>query len=105
MVSLDTLMYLPSYISIIIFVFIFCIYLLKLSDLKGEQTCINKINPSLLNRTDCRPLEVLIPCLEFTIEIESNSLMYNPNKAIRDRVFPVKIGKFSVKYYTFEELQ
>jgi len=27
--------------------------------------------------------------------------MYNPNKAIRDKVFPVKIGKFSVKYYTF----
>jgi hypothetical protein len=31
--------------------------------------------------------------------------MYNPNKEIRDKVFPVKIGKFSVKYYTFEELQ
>ena len=29
--------------------------------------------------------------------------MYNPNKEIRDRIFPVKIGKFSVKYYTFEE--
>ena len=42
-----------------------------------------------------------IPHLEFTIEIQSNSLMYNPNKEIRDRVFPVKIGKFSVKYYTF----
>jgi len=27
--------------------------------------------------------------------------MYNPNKEIRDRVFPVKIGKFSVKYFTF----
>ena len=27
--------------------------------------------------------------------------MYNPNKAIRDRVFPVKIGKFSIKYYTY----
>jgi len=26
-------------------------------------------------------------------------------KAIRDKVFPVKIGKFSVEYYTFEELQ
>ena len=50
-------------------------------------------------------LQGLIPCLEFTIEIESNNLMYNPNKEIRDRVFPVKIGKFSVKYYTFEELQ
>ena len=50
-------------------------------------------------------LPILIPCLESTIEIESNSLMYNPNKAIRDKVFPVKIGKFSVKYYTFEELQ
>jgi hypothetical protein len=40
--------------------------------------------------------------------------MFNPNKAIRDSVFPDKIGKFSVKYYigkfsikhyTFEELQ
>jgi hypothetical protein len=31
--------------------------------------------------------------------------MYNPNKVIRNRVFPVKIGKFSFKYYTFEELQ
>ena len=50
-------------------------------------------------------LPVLIPCLEFTIEIESNSLMNNPNKAIRDKVFPLKIGRFSVKYYTFEELQ
>ena len=49
----------------------------------------------------CFPLERLIPCLEFTIEIESNSLMFNPNKEIRDRVFPVKIGKFSFKYYTF----
>ena len=33
------------------------------------------------------PLEGIIPCLEFTIEIESNSLMYNPNKEIRDKVF------------------
>jgi len=73
MVSLDTLMYLPSYISIIIFVFIFCIYLLKLSDLKGEQTCINKINPSLWSRIDCKCLDGLIPCLEFTIEIQSKS--------------------------------
>jgi len=31
--------------------------------------------------------------------------MYNPNKAIRDKVFPVKIGKFSIEYCTFEELQ
>ena len=46
-------------------------------------------------------LEGKIPCLEFTIEIQSNNLMYNPNKEIRDRVFPVKIGKFSVKYYTY----
>jgi len=53
----------------------------------------------------CSPLEGAIPCLEFTIEIQSNNLMYNPNKEIRDRVFPVKIGKFSVKYYAFEELQ
>ena len=47
------------------------------------------------------PLEGTIPCLEFTIEIESNNLMYNPNKEIRERVYPIKIGKFSVKYYTF----
>jgi len=50
-------------------------------------------------------LPILIPCLEFTLEIESNGLMNNLNKAIRDKVFPVKIGKFSVEYYTFEELQ
>jgi len=43
--------------------------------------------------------------LRFPIEIESNNLMYNPNKAIRDKDFPVKIGKFSIKYYIFEELQ
>jgi len=58
-----------------------------------------------LNRTGCTCLDGHILCLEFTLETESNSLMYNPNKAIRDKVFPVKIGKFSVKYYTFEELQ
>jgi len=29
--------------------------------------------------------------------------MYNPNKTIREKVFPVKIGKFLVNYYTFEE--
>ena len=61
--------------------------------------------PSLWSRFVRSPLEGLIPCLEFTIEIQSNNLMYNPNKEIRDRVFPVKIGKFSVKYYTFEKLQ
>jgi hypothetical protein len=61
--------------------------------------------PSRWSRVACYPLEGLIPCLEFTIEIESNSLMYNPNKAIRDKVFPVKIGKFSVKYFTVKELQ
>ena len=60
---------------------------------------------SLLNDFVYSNLQGLIPCLEFTLEIQSNSLMYNPNKAIRDRVFPVKIGKFSVNYYTFEELQ
>ena len=67
----------------------------------------NFFNTSLLLwssfASSCLP--ILIPCLEFNIEIESNSLMYNPNKAIRDKVFPLKIGKFSVKYYTFEELQ
>jgi len=61
----------------------------------------SKSIPSQWNRFESTPLEKLVPCLEFTIEIESNSLMYNPNKEIRDRVFPVKIGKFSVKYYTF----
>ena len=61
--------------------------------------------PLRWNRIVCRVLEGAIPCLEFTIEIESNSLMYNPNKEIRDREFPVKIGKFSVKYYTFDILQ
>ena len=61
--------------------------------------------PLRWSRVACTSLEGTIPCLEFSIEIESNNLMYNPNKEIRDRVFPIKIGKFSVKYYTFEELQ
>ena len=61
--------------------------------------------PLRLSNFGCSNLKGLIPCLEFTIEIQSNNLMYNPNKAIRDKVFPLKIGKFSVKYYTFEELQ
>ena len=65
----------------------------------------SKSIPSQWNRFESTPLEKLVPCLEFTIEIESNSLMYNPNKEIRDRVFPVKIGKFSVNYCTFDELQ
>jgi len=73
--------------------------------LRGEQTCTNDINPSQWSDFESTCLPILIPCLEFNIEIESNSLMYNPNKAIRDKVFPIKIGKFSVKYYTFEELQ
>ena len=62
-----------------------------------------EILPNLLlwSSLDCNPLEGTIPCLEFSIEIQSNNLMYNPNKEIRDRVFPVKIGKFSIKYYTF----
>ena len=60
-----------------------------------------KITPSQWNRMGCTSLDGHIPCLEFNIDIESNNLMYNPNKAIKDRVFPVKIGKFSVKYYTF----
>jgi len=38
---------------------------------------------------------------EFTLEIESNSLIYNPNKEIRNRKFPIKIGKFSVKHNTW----
>ena len=61
----------------------------------------SKFIPSLWNSFGGVTLEGIIPCLEFSIEIESNNLMYNPNKEIRDRVFPVKIGKFSVKYYTF----
>ena len=60
-----------------------------------------KINPLRWSSFVRSPLEGTIPCLEFTIEMQSNNLMYNPNKEIRDRVFPVKIGKFSVKYYTF----
>ena len=59
------------------------------------------MTPSRWSRFDCSPLEGTIPFLEFTIELQSNNLMYNPNKEIVDRVFPVKIGKFSVKYYTF----
>ena len=75
-----------------------------------DEKCyrINKSLKNVLNTTRLRwnrfvrsPLQGLIPCLEFTIEIQSNNLMYNPNKEIRDRVFPVKIGKFSVKYFTF----
>ena len=61
----------------------------------------SKSIPSQWNRFESTPLEKLVPCLEFTIEIESNSLMYNPNKEIKEKFFPVKIGKFSVKYYTF----
>ena len=61
--------------------------------------------PPRWNDFGCTSLEGTIPHLEFTIEIQSNSLMYNPNKEIRDIEFPIKIGKFSVKYYTFEELQ
>ena len=68
----------------------------------------NGLNKNFLNTTrfrwssfDCTCLEGTIPCLEFTLEIESNSLMYNPNKEIRNQEYPIKIGKFSVKYYTF----
>ena len=68
---------------------------------KTIKTGTIKSNPSLWNSFVRSPLDGTIPHLEFTIEIESNSLMYNPNKEIRDKVFPVKIGKFSVKYYTF----
>ena len=60
-----------------------------------------KTIPSRWSSFGRSPLEGTIPHLEFTIEIESKSLMYNPDKEIRDREFPVKIGKFSVKYYTF----
>jgi len=72
---------------------------------EGLKTPTIGSNPSQWNDFVYTSLPILIPCLEFNIEIESNSLMYNPNKAIRDKVFPVKIGKFSIEYYTFEELQ
>ena len=64
----------------------------------------NVLNTTQLRLNDlvCSPLEGKIPCLEFTIEIQSNNLMYNPNKEIRNREFPIKIGKFSVKYYNFD---
>jgi hypothetical protein len=39
--------------------------------------------------------------IEFTIEIVPNNLMYNPIEEIKDKIFPVKIGKRLVKYYTF----
>ena len=35
-------------------------------------------------------------------EIINNIYDAYPNKEIRDRVFPVKIGKFSVNYHTFD---
>jgi hypothetical protein len=57
----------------------------------------SKNNPSQWNRIECTCLDGAILYLEFTIEIESNK----SNKAIRDRAFPIKVGKFSVKYHTF----
>ena len=66
-----------------------------------KKTGTPKSTPLQWNRFGCSPLQGLIPCLEFTIEIQSNNLMYNPNKEIRDREFPIKIGKFSIKYYTY----
>ena len=66
----------------------------KPSDLEGEQTCITKITPSLLSRTACRPLQNsrstpaskedvvlsgIIPHLQFTLELQSNSLTYQGN--------------------------
>jgi len=79
----------------------------------GEICCqINTLLQNVFNTTrlqwsriECTCLDGHILCLEFTIEIESNSLMHNPNKEIRNKVFPVKIGNFSVNYYTFKELQ
>ena len=68
--------------------------------------CTTENLPLLWSSFVCSSLENIlsgtIPHLEFSIEIQSNNLMYNPNKDIRDKVFPVKIGKFSVKYYTFK---
>ena len=77
----------------------------KASELIWSKRGTRKSIPLRWSRFESTYLEGTIPCLEFTIEIQSNSLMYNPNKEIRERVFPIKIGKFSVKYYTFEELQ
>ena len=77
----------------------------KPSDLGWSQTGTSETIPRQWSSFASTCLPILIPCLEFNIEMESNSLMYNPNKAIREKVFPVKIGKFSVNYYTFEELQ
>ena len=73
----------------------------KVVNYSRVKTGTNGSNQSQWSSFGRSPLEGTIPCLEFTIEIESNSLMYNPNKETRDRVFPVKIGKFSVNYYTF----
>ena len=42
----------------------------------------------------CSPLQGLITCLEFSIEIESNNLMYNKNEEIRNRELPIKIDRF-----------
>ena len=70
-----------------------------------KKTCTPKTNPSRWSSFGCTCLEGLVPCLEFSIEIQSNNLMYNPNKEIRDKVFPLKIGKFSVKYYTFDLIE
>ena len=141
-------------------------------------TCRNKTKQSLLSRTDCRPLQNsrstpasnkdvvlsgIIPHLQFTLEIQSNSLTYQGNpytkyqqflyalckqlhdkgygyrriakmfnkwglqtprgntffntsissilkrkhqrdtriQELRNKEFPVKIGKFAITYYTY----
>ena len=74
----------------------------KAQELIWEETPTYNSIPSQWSSFASTCSEGTIPHLEFTIEIESNSLMYNPNKEIRNREFPVKIGKFSVKYYTFD---
>ena len=49
--------------------------------------CTSEFIPRRWNRFVRTCLEGTMPCLEFTIEIQSNNLMHNPNKEIRNREF------------------
>jgi len=69
------------------------------------QTCTSKTNQSQSSSFVRTCLEGTIAHLEFSIEIQSNNLMYNPNKEIREKIFPVKIGKFLIKFYTFDKFK
>ena len=66
-----------------------------------ETTGKYKMIPSQWSSFVRSSLEGTIPHLEFTIEIQSNNLMYNKNKEVKNREFPMKIGKFAIKYCTF----